>query len=395
MSDSSVASAPNASAVRRIGLIGLAAIVVLGGIAWGAYSYLVTRNAESTDDAYVNSDIVQVTSEMAGTVTALHADDTQNVKRDDVLVELDPSDVVIAMASAEAGLAQSARHVRALFAQADGLRAQIAAREAELARAQSDLKRRSALIASGAVSKEDFAHAQDNSTAQSAALDAARATLQETLAQISGTSVASHPDVLAAAARVRSAALGLRRTRILASIDGVVAKRGVQIGQHVDPGVPLMAVVSLRDIWIDANFKEVQLERMRVGQPVTVRTDIYGTDVVYHGKVAGLAAGSGGAFSLLPPQNATGNWIKIVQRLPVRILLDPKDVAAHPLRIGLSARVSVDVTDISGPMVAADVRNQPFPAKRNDADDPALTARIVKIIAENGGDMTLSGNGTR
>jgi membrane fusion protein (multidrug efflux system) len=257
------------------------------------------------------------------------------------------------------------------------------------------MRRRSALIASGAVSKEDFAHSQDITAAQSAALDAARAALEETIAQIAGTTIANHPDVLAAAAKVRNAALGLRRTSITAPVDGVVAKRGVQIGQHIDAGTPLMAVISLRNIWIDANFKEVQLNRMRVGQPVVVHADLYGGGIAYRGKLAGLSAGSGGAFSLLPAQNATGNWIKIVQRVPVRILLDPQDVAAHPLRVGLSARVQVDVSDTSGPLMASEVRSEPFPAMHSDADDPAVAARIAKIIADNGGEVKLSEGGGR
>jgi membrane fusion protein (multidrug efflux system) len=382
-----------ASRRRGPALLALGAIVVIAGIGWVVYDFVLNANIVSTNDAYVSGDVVQVTSEVNGTVIALHADDTQTVKLGQNLIELDPADATIAMASAEAGLAQAVRNVNALLAQADQWRAQIQAREADVRRTGDDAKRRSALIATGAVSREDFAHAQDSSTSQIASLAAARAQLDQTLAQVGTTPVASHPDVLAAAAKLRNAALALRRTRITAPIDGQVARRTVQVGQRVESGTPLMAVVPLEDVWIDANFKEVQLQQMRVGQPVKVHTDIYGGSVVYHGKVAGLAAGSGNAFALLPPQNATGNWIKIVQRVPVRILLDPAELKDHPLRVGLSTTVDVDVSDASGSQVADKVRNQAFPAQPSDGNDPAVDALITKIIAENGPPAEMASTG--
>ena len=395
MSNTQAASyvAPSTSerqTTRRRGLVALAAVVVIAGLGWAVYYFAFAAGRVSTDDAYVGGDVVQVTSETPGTVIGLHADDTQSVRAGQPLLEFDPADAKVGMASAEAGLAQAVRRVRALFAQADQLQAQIVAREADLKRAEDDLKRRAGLIATGAVSREDFAHAQDTTSAQRADLAAARAQLEVTTAQIGGTPIAQNPDVLAAAARVHDAALALHRTSIVAPVDGVVAKRAVQIGQRVGPGSALMAVVPLADVWIDANFKEVQLARMRVGQPVTVEVDLYGGKVTYHGKVAGLSAGSGNAFSLLPPQNATGNWIKIVQRLPVRILLDPSELQAHPLRIGLSAVVTVDVEDQSGPVVSTSVRNQPFPVKASVGDDPAIDALIARIIAANGGSAKLA-----
>jgi membrane fusion protein (multidrug efflux system) len=379
------AAAPaKASRKRGPALLILGAVVVLAGAGWFGYDFVLNSNIVSTNDAYVSGDVVQVTSEINGTVIALHADDTQTVKLGQNLIELDPADATIAMQSAEAGLAQAVRSVNALLAQADQLRAQIDARQADANRAADDAKRRSALIATGAVSREDFAHAQDSSTSQIAALAAAKAQLEQTMAQVGTTPVASHPDVLAAAAKLRNAALALRRTRIVAPIEGQIARRTVQVGQRVESGTPLMAVVPLQDVWIDANFKEVQLQRMRVGQPVKVSTDIYGGKVTFHGKVAGLAAGSGNAFALLPAQNATGNWIKIVQRVPVRILLDPAELKEHPLRVGLSATVDVDVSDEGGSQVADKVRNQAFPAQPSDGNDPAIDALIARIIAENG-----------
>ena len=379
---------------RRPALLILAAVVVIGGVGWFGYDFLFNRNIVSTDDAYVSGDVVQITSKINGTVIALHADDTQAVKAGTAIIELDPAEAAIAMASAQAGLAQAVRNVKALQAQADQLRAQITAKQADVNRTADDAKRRGALIASGAVSREDYSRAQDISAAQVADLVSAQAQLDQVLAQLGTTPVASHPDVLTAAAKLRSAALSMRRTRIDAPIDGQVAKRNVQLGQHVESGTPLMAIVPLENVWIDANFKEVQLQHMRVGQPVTVSTDIYGGKVTYHGTVAGLAAGSGNAFSLLPPQNATGNWIKIVQRVPVRILLDPKELKANPLRVGLSTTVDIDVSDISGPQVGDKVRNQPFPSLISDGDDPGVGALIDKIISENGGSSTLASTAT-
>ncbi len=385
MTDIAQAAPAKASPSRRPALLALVAVVVIAGLGWAAYDFFLERNIVSTNDAYVSGDVVQVTSEVPGTVIALHADDTQAVTQGQNLIELDPADAAIAMQSAEAGLAQAVRNVKALLAQADQERATIAAREADVRKADDDAKRRGALIATGAVSKEDFAHAQDSSSSQTASLAAARAQLEQTLAQIGNTPVATHPDVLTAAAKLRNAALALHRTRILAPIEGEVARRSVQVGQRVESGTPLMAVVPLQDVWVDANFKEVQLQRMRVGQPVKVVADIYGGKVEYHGTVAGVAAGSGSAFALLPAQNATGNWIKIVQRLPVRILLDPQELKANPLRVGLSTTVDVDVSDSSGSQTAGKVRNQPFPAQPSDGADPAVDALIAKIIAENGG----------
>ncbi len=386
---------PKTRGGRRVALSILFAVVVLAGLGWAAYAFFFTRGIQSTDDAYVGGDVVQVTSEEPGTVIGLHADDTQTVVAGQKLIDLDPADAEIAMSSAEAGLAQAVRNVKALLAQADQLRAQIEAREADLKRAQDDARRRASLIATGAVSREDFSHAQDTSSAQTASLLAARAELDQVLARIGNTPVSSHPDVLAAAAKLKNAALALRRTSIEAPTDGEIARRNVQVGQHVESGTPLMAVVPLEDVWIDANFKEVQLRDMRVGQPVDITTDLYGSRVTYHGTVAGVSAGSGNAFALLPPQNATGNWIKIVQRVPVRILLDPKELKSNPLRIGLSATVDVDVSDVSGLPVTSKVRNQPFPAKRSDGDDPEIDALIARIIAENGGTAKMASAGAR
>ena len=372
-------------AQRKRGLLILAVVVIIGAILGTAHWFFHSRYFESTDDAYVASDIVQITSEIPGTVLALHVDDTQSVKQGQTLVELDPADAQLAMSAAEADLARTVRQVRGLYAQDGQLNAQIAEREAALKRAQNDYARRAALVDDGAVSAEELAHARDSITEIRASLDAAREQLKATRAQTEGTTIATHPQVLHAEAAVRDAALALHRTRLLAPVSGVIAKRSVQLGQRIAAGAPLLAVVPQDDAWVDANFKEVQLEKMRVGQPVTLHADLYGSDVEYHGKVAGFAAGSGAAFALLPAQNASGNWIKIVQRIPVRIALDPKELHAHPLRVGLSMSVEVDVRDASGPLVATQVRDTPLPKGVSDAEATDAQERIDRILKANAG----------
>jgi membrane fusion protein (multidrug efflux system) len=364
--------------------------VVLCGVGYGAYWLLYARYFESTDDCYVNGDVVQITSEVPGTVIDLHVDDTQFVARDQALLELDPADAEVAVSNAEANLGRAVRSVRTLFAAAGQLRAEIVDREVALHRAEEDYQRRAGLMSDGAVSREEFRHTGDDITELHAALTAAREHLNETTAQIDGTTVATNPQVLAAAAAVRDASLALRRTHIAAPVSGVVARRSVQVGQRVAAGTPLAGVVPLDAVWVDANFKEVQLRDMRVGQPVTLRADIYGGKALYHGKVVGLSAGSGTAFALLPSQNASGNWIKIVQRLPVRVALDPQELRAHPLRIGLSVTATVDIRDTSGSLVAREVRQVPIPAQRSLANDPAVEARISQLVQNNLGGTRVS-----
>jgi len=354
-------------------------------LGYGSYWLFSARYYESTDDAYVNGDLVQITSEVPGTVIVLSADDTQGVKRGQNLLQLDPADAEVARSNAEARLARTVREVRTLFAMADELRARITDREIELKRAQDDYSRRANLLQDGAVSSEELSHTRDNIAQIRANLTEAREQLKATTVQIDGTTVENHPQVLAAEAAVRDAALALRRTQIFAPVSGVVARRTVQVGQRVAAGTPLMAVVPLDYVWVDANFKEVQLEEMRIGQPVEVRADVYGRSVKYHGTLVGLSAGSGSAFALLPAQNASGNWIKIVQRVPVRIALDPGELKAHPLRVGLSTTVTVNVRDTSGSLVASQVRSEPIPVQTSMDNDPEVEARIAHILAANGG----------
>jgi membrane fusion protein (multidrug efflux system) len=368
---------------RALGLVAI--VVVLGVIAWGAYWLFYGRFFESTDDAYVGGDVVAITSREPGTILTLHADNTQFVHRGEVVIDLDPANALVGMQQAEAGLAQTVRQTRALFAKADQSRAQISQARIQLAQAEQDYRRRQEASGDGSVSKEEVSHANDATAQAKAALTVAQTGLEQTLAQIQGTTIATNPDVLAAAAKLRNASLVLDHMHLFAPVDGVVAQRTVQVGEQVAPGTPLLAIVPLDNVWVDANFKEVQLTRMRVGQPVTLTADIYGGGVTYHGYVAGLSPGSGAAFALLPPQNASGNWIKIVQRVPVRIRIDPSDLKAHPLRVSLSVDVTVDVRDQSGPAIAANAQPRTFEEQAIPSDGRAVNALIAKIIADNSG----------
>ncbi|KHK59857.1 hemolysin D [Burkholderia sp. A9] len=380
----SAASAQQSNGKRKRMMTLLIAVIVIAAIAYGLYYFLVARFHEETDDAYVNGNVVQITPQVTGTVIAVKADDTQTVKAGDPLVVLDPADSQVALQEAEANLAQTVRQVRGLFVNDDQYRAQVALRQSDLSKAQDDLRRRMAVAQTGAVSQEEISHARDAVRAAQASVDAAQQQLASNRALTTNTTIASHPNVMAAAAKVRDAYLANARNVLPAPVTGYVAKRSVQVGQRVSPGNPLMSVVPLNAVWVDANFKEVQLKHMRIGQPVELTADIYGSSAVYHGKVVGFSAGTGSAFSLLPAQNATGNWIKVVQRLPVRIEIDPKELEKHPLRIGLSMQVDVDIKDERGDQLA-NAQNTVYEtnvfAKYGDEAD----AEIARIVAENAG----------
>jgi membrane fusion protein (multidrug efflux system) len=374
---------------RRWLLRGLVAVIVIVAIIWALYHFLVGRWYESTDDAYVNGNVVQITPQVPGTVISIGADDNDYVREGQPLVKMDPSDADVALAQAEAALAQTVRKVRGLYSTVHTSKADVAAREAVVKQAQADFQRRKGLAASGAISAEELAHARDALTTAESALTAAQAELATSSALVSDTEIATHPDVKAAAAKVRAAWLNDQRMTLVAPVSGYVAKRTVQVGQRVQPGTPLMAVVPLHQLWVDANFKETQLTDMRIGQPVTLTSDIYGGSVTYHGKVAGLGIGTGSAFSLLPAQNASGNWIKIVQRLPVRISIDPKDLDKHPLRVGLSMDVSVNLHDQSGPVLSQQPVLHPVFSTDVYARSKAEADQLIdKIIHENSGPVT-------
>jgi len=368
----------------------LVGVILIAAIAYGVYYFLVARFHEETDDAYVNGNVVQITPQVTGTVIAVNADDTQTVKAGDPLVVLDGADARVTLAQAEANLAQTVRQVRGLFANNDQYQAQIAQRQSDLSRAQDDLRRRMAVAQTGAVSQEEISHARDAVKSAQASLDAAEQQLASNRALTSNTTIATHPNVLSAAARVRDAYLNNARNTLPAPVTGYVAKRSVQVGQRVSPGTPLMAIVPLEAVWVDANFKEVQIKHMRIGQPVELTADVYGSSVVYHGKVVGFSAGTGSAFSLLPAQNATGNWIKVVQRLPVRIELDPKELHAHPLRIGLSMQADVDIKNDNGSQLG-NAQNTVYQTNVFDKYGEDADAEIARIIAQNAGSDAAAG----
>jgi membrane fusion protein (multidrug efflux system) len=338
---------------RRPALLALAAAFIVAGAAAAGWWWFDGRWTTSTDDAYVQGNLVQLTPQIAGIVIRINADDTALVREGDPVVVLDDADTRTALDEAKAGLAQAVRRVRQLYANTDALRASVELRRAEWRRAREDLQRRTGLPDARALADEDLKHAQAQVETAVAALKVAEQQLAASEATVSRTTVATHPDVQQAAAKLRESYLAAQRASVLAPVTGYVAKRSVQLGQQVAPGAPLLAIVPLVDVWVDANFKESQLRDVRIGQPVTLSADLYGGAILYHGSVIGLAPGTGSAFALLPPQNATGNWIKIVQRLPVRIRLDPQELAAHPLRVGLSMSVSIDTHDRSGSVLAS------------------------------------------
>ena len=368
---SSVSANPAVREQRRNKLlVALAGVAVLGGAVAGAYWWLHASNFVSTDNAYAAVEVAQVTPSIGGTVLEVMVKDTQSVKKGDVLVRIDPTDAKLALAQAEAELARATRRVKGYVANDGGLKAQVSAREADekraaaqllaaqadMERATIDLKRREALAKSGSVSGEELTQAQNAFAAARAQLTSAVAAQAQAKANreaavgakqvnatlIEGADADTNPEVLLAMARRDQAQVDLDRTTVLAPVDGVVAKRSVQIGQRVQAGAALMAVVPVQQMYVDANFKEGQLGKVRVGQQVELQSDLYGSDVKYKGQVVGFSGGSGSAFAAIPAQNATGNWIKVVQCLPVRIQLDPAELAQHPLRVGLSMNVTVD-----------------------------------------------------
>ena len=367
---------------RRRAFAVLGVVVLIGLIVWAVFAFLLAKPEEETDDAYVAGDVVAITARDPGTVLALHADNTQTVKAGQPLIDLDPATADVNLAAAEAELAKAVRGTRADFTRVTQSGATIVQAQAELARAEDDLRRRRGAAAEGAVSGEELAHAADQVKVARANLNLAREQQAQARTTVGGTSVDTNPAVLAAIAGYRRAAIVRGHMHVVAPVDGVVAQRTVQIGQQVAPGTPLLAVVPLGRVWVDANFRETQLKDLRIGQPATIVADTYGGDIVFHGRVAGVGAGSGNAFALLPPQNASGNWIKIVQRVPVRIALDGRELARNPLRIGLSVKATVDTADKGGARLGQTAA-APYSGTVLPALDPKVEARIRQIVAAN------------
>jgi membrane fusion protein, multidrug efflux system len=352
-----VADAPNGR--RRVILTIIALVFITLGVLWGLYWFLVLSKRERTDDAYVNGNKVVISAQVSGTVIAVLTDDTQLVKSGQVLVRLDPIDAETALARAASSLGQQVRQVREQKLTAEQYDSLIATRRLELTRAEADLAKREPLVAESAIAVEEVRHARESVELAKAALVSAERQATASHALVDGTSVQENPSVLQAKAAYRDAWIAAQRNAVVAPVTGYVAERSVQLGQHVQAGQALMTVIPLNSLWVDANFKEVQLRNLRIGQPAEVRSDLYGGGFIYHGHVQGMSAGTGAAFALLPAQNASGNWIKVVQRVPVRIRIDDADLAKSPLRVGLSATVTVDTTGTNGPVLAQESSDQP------------------------------------
>jgi len=347
------------SAKRRRALLIVASVFILAGLLWFLLWFFVLSTRVKTDNAYVGGNQVAISAQVPGTVVAILADDTQHVEAGQVLVKLDSTDADTRLAQARSALAQAVRGVRQQTSSASSADAQVVAAKLDLKKAEADLQRRLPLIAAQAESPEIVQHLRDGVEQARAAVNAAEAQSAAAHAAIEGTDVAQNPVVLQARANFRAAWVAAQRNAIYAPVSGYVAERSVQLGNSVQPGQQLMTVVPLHDLWIDANFKESQLRHIRIGQPAKIVSDLYGGDAVYHGQVVGLGAGTGSVFSLLPAQNATGNWIKVVQRVPVRIALDNKELDRHPLRIGLSTDVTVDIRHDQGSVLATAAAPQP------------------------------------
>ena len=357
-----------------------------GGALWGALEYFVFALREKTDDAYVTGNQVRISSQLPGTVVDVFVRNTSRVKAGQLLLKIDPTDAQQALDHAAATLGQTVRQVRSQQAQSSQFDATITARELDLRRAQQDLAQREPLLAEQAVAGEEVRHARDAVELARAELAQAQQQARAARALVDDVSLVDNPAVLAAAATYREAWLALQRTGIVSPIDGFIAQRSVQLGQRIAPGEPLMTVIPLKDVWIEANFKESQLRNLRIGQSARVVSDVYGSSVEFHGRVIGLSAGTGSAFSLLPPQNASGNWIKVIQRVPVKIALQPEELARYPLRIGLSTTTWVDTQDRSGVALAAEPSTDVHENTASYAQDMAAAkAAADAIIRANAG----------
>ena len=377
-------AAPNGKRRRILTILGLVFAVI--GIGWVLLTVIVFSKREKTDDAYVAGNQVRISAQVSGTVIEVFARNTSRVAAGQVLLRVDPTDARLAVDRAEAALAQSVRQVRQQQAESVQYDALVSARELELKRAESDLARRMPLLAEKAVAEEEVGHAREAVALARAQLEQARQLRAAANALVDSTSVQDNPAVMQQRAAYRDAWVALQRASVVAPVDGYIAQRSVQLGQRIIPGEHLMSVIPLKDVWLDANFKEQQLRHLRIGQPVTAVSDQYGRSVVFHGHVIGVQAGTGAAFSVLPPQNASGNWIKVVQRVPVKIAFDPGELAEHPLRIGLSMTVKVDTRDRSGAVLASEpVSDIQESTLAYATDIVAADAAAAAIIQRNAG----------
>ncbi len=377
-------AAPNGKRWRI--LLTIATVLVVLGAGWAVLDVLVLSKREKTDDAYVIGNQIRISSQLAGTVVEVLARNTSRVEAGQALLRLDDADARQALERAAANLAQTVRQVRQQTAQSAQYDAQIAVRELELDHAQQDLAQREPLLAEQAVAGEEVRHARNAVAVARAALRQSQQQAAAAHALVDNVSIEKNPAVLAAAAAYKDAWLQAQRTTIVAPAGGFIAQRSVQLGQRIAPGEPLMTIIPLQDVWLEANFKEKQLRNLRIGQPARIVTDLYGSDVEFHGHVIGLSAGTGAAFSLLPPQNASGNWIKVTQRVPVKIALDVRELAEHPLRVGLSTTTRIDTHDRSGAVLAADPVSDVHETTASYTQDSAAADQAaLKIIRSNAG----------
>ncbi|EKT59452.1 multidrug efflux MFS transporter periplasmic adaptor subunit EmrA [Providencia sneebia] len=368
---------------RKNALILLMLFFIAIGVGWSIYWFLVLRHYESTDNAYVAGNQVQIQSQISGSVMTVNVDNTDFVKSGEILVELDPRDAELSLDKAKTTLANSVRQSHQQIINSRQYQANIDMKKSELVRLQNDLKRREVLGSSNLIGKEELQHAREAVVSARAALEVAVEQLNANNAIVLDTPLAKQPAVEQAATEVRNAWLALQRTKIVSPVDGYVSRRSVQVGSQITTATPLMAIVPSQGMWIDANFKETQLADMRIGQPAKVTLDFYGKDIVFNGTVVGLDMGTGSAFSLLPSQNATGNWIKVVQRLPVRIALEPTQLEKYPLRIGLSTEVTVDTLNKDGKVLSKDMRSAPAYHTSALAIDMSPADKIVTEIINN------------
>lgn len=381
---------PQTNHSRKTAMLLLGGFFLIIGIIAFIVVFIFGRYKVYTDDAYVNGNSVQLMSQVSGTVMSINTDDTQLVKQGQLIIQLDPTDTQIALQNATAKLSDTVRQVKQLFENTQSAQASLILSKADLKKAQLDFDRRKGLVGESAVSREEFQHVETDLKTAKAKYDVALHNFLALQALVKNAHLYTHPQVERAKAEFKTAYLNAERTNIVAPVTGYVAKRGVQVGQQIMPNTPMLAIVPLQEIWVDANYKESQLQDLRIGQPVLLTADAY-PNITYHGKIFGVGVGTGAAFSLLPPQNATGNWIKIVQRLPVRIALDPKEIQKHPLQIGLSMHVTTNIHDRNGPRLALIPKAKPVYTTDVYSKQDAKVSRIIQtILQENATDMQLA-----
>ena len=377
-------SSNNKSQQRKKGLSIFILLLLLIAIGSAAYWFFFIKDFEETEDAYVSGNQVMVSSQVAGNIAKINVDNMDPVQAGDVLLELDDTNAKLSFEQAKSNLANAVRQISQLNYTVKQLKSAVRANEITLAQAQGNLNRRVQLVKDGAIDKESFQHAKEAVELAKANLTTSQNQLEANQALLLDGPLSEQPQIQSAVSNLKQAWLNLERTKIRSPIKGYVARRNAQVGQAVSVGGALMAVVTTDQMWLDANFKETQLTHMRIGQPVEIHFDLYGKDKTFNGKVVGIEMGTGSAFSLLPTQNATGNWIKVVQRVPVRIQLDPQQLAENPLRIGLSATVKVNVSDGQGETL----RNQAptttlYSTNVLQYDESAVNNLIESIIRDN------------